>query len=91
MTQEATRLLKRAFKIQTQLEKVKPLYVEMDKITEELVNNNITEGMIGRYRLFISDNFSKKNTAWKSSAFRRYQVNIEMRPTKLQPFPTRRR
>lgn len=91
MKQVAQKLLKRAVKIQTQLEAVKPLYVEMDRITEELVNLNITEGMVGRYRLYISDNFREKNTSWKSSAFRRYQVNVERKATKLEPFPVRRR
>lgn len=90
-TVEANRLIKKACKIQLQLEAVKPLYVEMDRITEALVNSNIVEGVVGKYRLFITDNFRQKNTAWKSSAFRRYQVNVERRATKLEPFLVKRK
>lgn len=87
----ANKLIRKAFRIQTKLEAVKPLYSQIDQITEELVNNNITEGTVGKYRVFISDNFRQKNTAWKSSAFRRYEVKIERRPTKLEPFVTKRK
>jgi hypothetical protein len=90
-TLESNKLIRKALRLQVKLEAVRPLYTQMDQVTEALVNNNITEGTVGRYRIFITDNFRQKNTAWKSSAFRRYEVKIEKRPTKLEPFVTKRR
>lgn len=88
---EVMKLIKKAIKIQLQLESVKPLYVEMDRITEQLVNANMMESTIGKYRIYIADNFREKNTAWKSSAFRRYQIKLENKPIRLDPFTIKRR
>lgn len=66
----------RAMEILKQLEKVKPLYAELDEIAQDMAKTKIPCIAIGRKHLFLKDNFAERNTAWKSTAIRRFELEV---------------
>lgn len=64
-------LAKRAAQVLAQLDEMKPLYNELDKLTEQLVKLNGV-GCIGD--LVLIDNFSAKNTVFKTTSVKRYEL-----------------
>ncbi len=65
---------KRAAEVLAQLEAMKPLYNEIDKLTEELREAGITNIVVGTTVLQIVDNFASKNTMFKPTAFKRFEL-----------------
>ena len=51
------------------LSEAKEAYRRIDEVTEKLVGHDLSE-----YGLVIKDNFAEKNVKWKSSAFRRFEI-----------------
>lgn len=77
---------KRLRLLKLELEKVKPLYREMDELTDLAIEHNID---LTPYGLALEDNFETKNTAWRATAMRRFEVVIL--PGRFQePEPTHR-
>lgn len=64
-------LAKRARAIMKQLDEVKPLYRELDEITLALfgVGDKLRD-----FGLVVVDNFEEKNTMFKTSAFKRFDL-----------------
>jgi hypothetical protein len=63
-------LIKRATELVEQIEAVKPMYKELDELTDRL----FSLGFVSGNGLSLVDNFESKNTAWKASAFRRFEL-----------------
>lgn len=55
------------------LTRAKALYAELDEITEFLVK---TGARVEDYGITMVDNFEEKNTAWKSTAMRRFELKL---------------
>lgn len=66
--------LKRALQILNALECVGPLYKELDSITDNLVKSRVRKFAVGRIELVIIDNFKKKNTVFRATALRRFEI-----------------
>lgn len=64
-------LAKRAAEVLAQLDEMKPLYNELDKLTDELVKLN---GVGGIGDLVLIDNFLTKNTVFKTTSVKRYEL-----------------
>lgn len=67
-------LVKRAIEIQTELEKVKPLYSELDQIIQTLVEREVSEYALGPIKVRLIDNFEKKNSCFRAVAIKRYEL-----------------
>jgi hypothetical protein len=65
-------LILKARKLLKQLEAVKPLYKELDAITEVLQSLGFSDA----HGIAMVDNFAAKNVVWKSSAMRRFELKI---------------
>lgn len=63
----------RAKEIKKHLDRVKPLYKELDEITDFFIEHkeNLT-----KYGIAIQDNFESANTAWKSTPMRRFELVV---------------
>lgn len=61
---------KRARELIDQIEAIKPLYKELDELTDKL----FAAGFVAGEGLAIVDNFAEKNTVWKASAIRRFEL-----------------
>lgn len=70
-------LKKRAAEIVRILDNCKPLYKELDEITTYLVESEVVEFKIDGRRYLIVDNFAAKNTQFKASFMRRYEVKAK--------------
>lgn len=70
----AKELVQRARAIQMDLDKAKPLYAEMDRITTELLPYAKALPKLG---CRLVDNFALKNTQFKASFFRRYELIVK--------------
>lgn len=78
MKAETRKLLDRAVEIQAILNQVKPLYNELDEIIAELVRVGFKrEAFFSGYELILVDNFEKKNTVFKATGIRRFDLKIE--------------
>lgn len=64
-------LVKRAQEIQAQLDTVKPLYSELDEITQALVA--VRTGL-AKYGVTVVDNFEAKNTVFKATGVKRFEL-----------------
>jgi NCAIR mutase (PurE)-related protein len=65
-------LLRRAEKIQAQIEETKQLYSELDDIIAELRSLKFKSNR----KAVIIDNFKSKSTTFKTVAFTRYRLEI---------------
>ena len=74
---QQTKLLKDLVRIKGGLDAAKELYREYDKILNTLVEKQpvTKEFRLGQNVIQIVDNF-EKNTAWKSTAFRRFDIKV---------------
>lgn len=70
LTQPPRMLVSRAREIQEELGKLKPLHEELDQITLALSEVPKLE----TYGVILKDKFSDKNTAWKATATRRFEL-----------------
>lgn len=66
---EITKLVTELKEIKSKLEKVKPLYDRLDKITIELIGQDISG-----FGLAVIDNFKDKNCVFRPAAVRRYEI-----------------
>lgn len=74
---EIGKLVKRAFLISKQLDEVKPLYHELDEITQALLNVQALkkDGALEKYGVAIVDQFNEKNTVFRTVGIKRFQLN----------------
>ncbi len=70
---EIERLLRRAKKIMSQIDSVKPLYSELDDI---LLTLAVKFKFRGNDKFSIQDQFKNKNTAFKTVSMSRYRLEI---------------
>ncbi len=68
--------LAEALKLIVKIEGIKECYRELDSITQDLLDNGFTEGFIDGQHIVMKDLFSSKNTVWKSTPQRRFQLEI---------------
>lgn len=69
--------LKRIIEVHAELEKSKALYKEMEELIDMLVKDVGVDRL--QYQdnyIQVVDNFADKNTMWKATAFRRFDVKI---------------
>ena len=76
---EVMALWKRAAEIKAQLDAVKPLYDELDKITVELAalmvagrEFDLPDGSVGR----VVNNFAEANTVFRPAGVKRFELKI---------------
>lgn len=69
---KVNRLLKRAEKIQKDLEEVKSLYNERDDIIDGLIKLKFKANK----KFVLIDNFKKKNFAFKTACFNRFTLEL---------------
>lgn len=67
-------LAKRAARVLAQLEDMKPLYNEMDKITEEFLKSGLDQVCVEGFTIQLVDNFHSKNTVFKTTSVKRYEL-----------------
>jgi hypothetical protein len=72
-TSNLAKAAKRAREIALALARVKPLYQELDELTELFID---AKANLSKYGLAIQDNFETKNTAWKSTPMRRFELVV---------------
>lgn len=73
---DAKRSLARAVMLIEKIEDIKESYKELDLLTEELLEQGFTEGFLEGKHIVMKDMFSVKNTIWKSTPQRRFQLEI---------------
>lgn len=73
---DIARKLKRAVEIHLDLEKVKPLYKELDEITLDLVKTGKTDFESLGIKCQIVDNFLDKNTCYRMAFVKRFELKI---------------
>ncbi len=66
----------RAMELVELTQDLKALYIELDEITQLLVDCNFTEGFVDGQRIYLKDNFATKNIAWKSTPMQRHRLEI---------------
>lgn len=77
------KLAERIKEIKFEMERIKPLYSELDELTDMLVGLDLN---LSKYGIAIQDNFESKNTAWKSTAMRRFELVVV--PDQFVPVPS---
>lgn len=77
------KLAERIKEIKSEMERIKPLYGELDELTDMLIGLDLN---LSKYGIAIQDNFESKNTAWKSTAMRRFELVVV--PEQFVPVPT---
>lgn len=76
-TQEETKeLVRQALRVMTRIEDLKAAYKQLDELTDQLVERGFTEMTLGRRRVVLKDNFATKNTVWRSTPHRRYELEL---------------
>lgn len=69
--------IRRAIEIAHFLEEIKVLYKEQDEIIEGLVNQGFMNGVVVDGKVInLIDNYANKNVAFKTVAYRRYELMI---------------
>lgn len=68
--------LARAVLLIRRIQEIKDMYKELDHITEKLLKQGFTEGFFEGLHIVMNDKFSTKNTVWKSTPQRRYELEI---------------
>lgn len=66
----------RAIEIKQQLDAMKPLYDELDKITMQILESGRTIGETTKATVILVDNFEDKNCVFKPAAIRRFELKI---------------
>ena len=71
------RLVKRAYAISKQLDEVKPLYNELDQITQALLTVDALKkgNALEHYGVAIVDQFTEKNTVFRTVGIQRFKLN----------------
>lgn len=73
MTQkQVSQLAAEAAEVITKLEEAKALYSRLDALTDQL--NGACPKLLAKHGVQVVDNFASKNTVWKSSAVRRFEL-----------------
>ena len=70
-------LLRKLLAIQEELANIKTLYREQDAIIDQLIEIGFKHGKVDNYIVTLKDNYADKNTAFKATAFRRYEISVE--------------
>jgi hypothetical protein len=73
------KLLEEALKIRVRLEKDKLLYRRLDDITQLLSSGKKRTYLFEGYRISVIDNFAEKNTVFRATAIRRFELAFEKR------------
>ena len=68
--------LAHAMKLILKIEDIKDCYKELDEITQALLESGFTEGFVEGQHIVMKDLFAVKNTVWKSTPQRRFQLEI---------------
>lgn len=68
------KVAKKALEVLEQLESMKHLYNELDSLTEELRALNAKSIEINGTVLQVVDNFSSKNTVFKTTSVKRFEL-----------------
>jgi len=70
-------LLLQIMELQDKLDEAKKLYSEMDRLTEQFKEAyGLEPQMLEGSRIELVDNFSSKNTMFKTAAFKRFELKI---------------
>ena len=72
--------VRRILRLMKRLEQVKPLYGKLDDLTLSLLNKKIPETI--RFdgevvELKLVDNFAEKNTAYKTTGVKRFELKVK--------------
>ena len=70
-------VLLRLLQVKAELDSVKVLYEEYDKLVLELRDKGFSLAIIGDDAISLVDNFAESNTSWKSCGVKRYDVKVE--------------
>lgn len=70
------KLLEKAVEILLKIEDMKSSYKELDEILDMLIKREFSEGVVGKRRVILKDRFAVKNTAWKSTPMRRFELEL---------------
>lgn len=68
--------LSRAVQLMYKIQAIKDCYKELDVITQDLLEHGFVEGFIEDKHVVMKDLFSVKNTVWKSTPSRRFELEI---------------
>ena len=68
------KLARKAAKVMKELEGMKPLYTELDRLTAELIDLGMESVSLGKNKMVLIDNFSEKNTVFRPAAVRRFEL-----------------
>lgn len=68
--------LERAVFLMERIEDIKMCYKELDQLTDELLRDGFTEGFIADKHIVMKDKFAIKNTVWKSTPQRRFELEL---------------
>lgn len=77
MDDTIVKLVARAIEINKELEKIKPLYAELDLITIQLMKLNFTNAFHNGKSVLLVDNFKEKNTCFRTTSVKRFELKIE--------------
>lgn len=69
-------IAERVLEIQAEIDATKPLYAELDRLVQDLVDREFVECKVGRSVVRLVDRYADKNTAWKATAIRRFDLQI---------------
>lgn len=73
MTQkQVSQLASEAAKVIAELESAKALYQKLDSLTDQL--NGACPKLLAKHGIQVVDNFASKNSVWKSSCVRRFEL-----------------
>ena len=74
---QAKKIIRRAIELTKQVEDLKSIYRELDEIIGVMIEHKIKAGVDEGNVIRLVDNFTQKNTTFKSTAFRRYDLKLE--------------
>lgn len=70
-------LMKKAVSLQQKIDACRAHYAKLDVMIETLLDYNFTSAKIDGRTVRLVDRFAKKNTVWKSTAQRRFELEVE--------------
>lgn len=70
------KILKDLMLIQDKIEKMKDLYDERDRLTDELVQADVYSYQLGRVLFRMIDNFHAKNICYRTTSIRRFEARF---------------
>lgn len=70
-------VVRRAIEIHDKLHEVKALYKEQDEILQKMIEAGFTSVVVDGKLVALVDNFAEKNTVFKATGFRRFELLVQ--------------